>query len=74
MQNLTQIEGPFNNDTKIIINGQEILSKKGFVRAEKKVGVAFGTARNTAGRRSTDLPVVVYEVDRFIRPKPKVII
>ena len=51
-----------------------MLRKQGFERAKKKVGVAFGTARNTAGRRSTDLPVVVYEIDRFKQPKPRVII
>ena len=48
--------------TKVIINGQEVLSSKGIGGHIREVGVGFGTARHTSGRYSSELPGVVYEI------------
>ena len=68
MRDLTQMEGKIGDDTKIIINGQEVLSKHGIGGHIRDVGMGFGTGRHTSNRHG-ELPVVVYEVRKGSRLK-----
>lgn len=72
MEDLTSLEGKIDDDTRVIINGQEVLSKDGISGMIRETGVGFGTGRHTSGRRG-ELPVIVYEVRREKSPvsKPK---
>ena len=70
MEDLTQLEGQIDNDTKVVINGQEVLSPIGISGQIRDVGLGFGTGRHTNGRRG-ELPVIVYEVRRKSPGKAK---
>jgi hypothetical protein len=59
MNDLTQIV--VEQDAKLVINGQEVLSKKGISGKIRDVGIGFGTARHSMARREP-VPVFVYEV------------
>ena len=51
MGSLTHHRVKIESDTKLLINGSEILSKQGIKGKIHKVGVGFGTGRHTSGRR-----------------------
>ena len=51
MSNLTHDKVKITKNTKLLINGSEVLSTKGINGRINKVGVGFGTGRHTSGRR-----------------------
>ena len=61
METLTHHRVKINPDTKLLINGDEVLSSQGIKGNIHKVGVGFGTGRHTSGRREEiykEVPVV----------------
>jgi hypothetical protein len=55
-----------DESTKIIINGSEVLNRKGISGQINEIGVGFGTARNTSMRKKGNkVPIVVYEVSHI---------
>ena len=51
MEKLTHHRVKIDQETKLLINGSEVLSHKGIKGSIQKVGVGFGTGRHTSGRR-----------------------
>ena len=61
MQNLTHHRVKIDPNTKLLINGDEILSSQGIKGNIHSVGVGFGTGRHASGRRDSiykEVPVV----------------
>ena len=52
MEDLTHQKAHITEDTVILINATEKLTKKGIIGEIHDVGVGFGTGRHTAGSRS----------------------
>ena len=52
MERLTHHRVKIDEETKLLINGSEVLSSKGIRGNIHKVGVGFGTGRHTSGRRN----------------------
>lgn len=50
MERLTHGRVKIDSDTKLVINGSEVLSQKGIQVSREKVGVSFGTGRHTDAR------------------------
>lgn len=54
MEDLTNHRARIDENTKLLINGSEVLSQAGIAGKIHKVGVGFGTGRHTQGRRSNN--------------------
>lgn len=54
MEDLTHQKAHINEDTVILINATEKLSKKGIEGKIHNVGVGFGTGRHTAGKEKRE--------------------
>lgn len=52
MEDLTNHRTKIDEDTKLLINGSEILSQAGISGKIHQVGVGFGTGRHTQSRKS----------------------
>ena len=50
MRKLTHHRVKIDKETKLLINGSEVLSQKGIKGNINRVGVGFGTGRHTSGR------------------------
>ena len=50
MRRLTHHRVKIDKETKLLINGSEVLSQKGIKGNINRVGVGFGTGRHTSGR------------------------
>ena len=51
MERLTHHRVKIDSETKLLINGREVLTHKGIKGNINKVGLGFGTGRHTSGRR-----------------------
>lgn len=52
MEDLTNHRARIDENTKLLINGSEVLSQAGIAGKIHKVGVGFGTGRHTQSRKS----------------------
>ena len=59
MEDLTHQKAHIQEDTVILINATEKLTKKGIIGEIHSVGVGFGTGRHTAGSRGQLIKDVV---------------
>lgn len=53
MEELTNHMASITENTKLLINGSEVLSKSGISGKINQVGVGFGTGRHTSSRKTT---------------------
>ena len=51
MERLTHHRVKIDSETKLLINGKEVLTHQGIKGNINKVGLGFGTGRHTSGRR-----------------------
>lgn len=64
---LTHHRVRIDQQTKLLINGSEILTQEGIKGNINKVGVGFGTGRHTSGRRLDllkEVPVAVQKIKK----------
>ena len=52
MEDITSRKVHIDENTKVLINGSELLSNKGITGKINKVGVGFGTGRHTSSRKT----------------------
>lgn len=71
MENLTHHRVKIDQNTKVLINGSEVLTHAGIKGSIHKVGVGFGTGRHTSGRRLDLLKEVPVTRRSLTRKEPK---